>query len=49
VALADLCVAEAPSPRRGDRLEIDGDAYVIQAEPVHDAERPTWTLDLRPA
>ena len=26
----DLRVAEVPSPRPGDRIEIDGDAFLIQ-------------------
>ncbi len=45
----DLCVAEVPAPRPGDRLEIDGDAFLIQGEPVRDRERLIWTVDLRPA
>lgn len=45
----DLRVAEVPTPRPGDRIEIDGEAYLIQGEPVRDAERLVWTVDLRPA
>ena len=45
----DLRVAEVPSPRPGDRFEIDGDAFLIQGEPVRDRERLVWTVDLRPA
>ena len=45
----DLRVAEVPNPRPGDRLEIDGDAFLIQGEPVRDRERLVWTVDLRPA
>ena len=45
----DLRVVEVPSPRPGDRIEIDGDAFLIQGEPVHDRERLVWTVDLRPA
>lgn len=45
----DLRVAEVPAPRSGDRLEIDGDAFLIQGEPVRDRERLVWTVDLRPA
>jgi len=45
----DLRVAEVPTPRPGDRLEIDGDAFLIQGEPVRDRERLVWTVDLRPA
>ena len=45
----DLRVAEVPAPRPGDRLEMDGDAVLIQGEPVRDRERLVWTVDLRPA
>jgi len=43
----DLRVAEVPNPRPGDRLEINGAAFLIQGEPVRDRERLVWTLDLR--
>ncbi|MCX5478046.1 hypothetical protein OSH08_03465 [Kaistia geumhonensis] len=45
----DLRVTEVPAPRPGDRVEIDGDAFLIQGEPVRDSERLVWTVDLRPA
>ncbi len=45
----DLRVVEVPNPRPGDRIEIDGEAFLIQGEPVRDRERLVWTLDLRPA
>ena len=45
----DLRVAEVPNPRPGERIEIDGDAFLIQGEPVRDRERLIWTVDLRPA
>ena len=45
----DLRVAEVPAPRPGDRVEIDGEAFLIQGEPVRDRERLVWTIDLRPA
>ena len=45
----DLRVAEVANPRPGDRVEIDGDAFLIQGEPVRDRERLVWTIDLRPA
>ena len=45
----DLRVAEVPIPRPGDRIEIDGEAFLIQGEPVRDRERLVWTVDLRPA
>jgi len=45
----DLRVTEVPQPRPGDRIEIDGEAFLIQGEPVRDRERLVWTVDLRPA
>jgi hypothetical protein len=45
----DLRVAEVPTPRPGDRVEIDGEAFLVQGEPVRDRERLVWTVDLRPA
>ena len=45
----DLRVAEVPNPRPGDRIEINGEAFLIQGEPVRDRERLVWTLDVRPA
>ena len=45
----DLRVAEVPNPRPGDRIEIDGEAFLVQGEPVRDRERLVWTVDLRPA
>lgn len=44
----DLRVAEVPAPRPGDRIEIEGEAFLIQGEPVRDRERLVWTVDLRP-
>ncbi len=45
----DLHVAEVSNPRPGDRIEIDGEAFLIQGDPVRDRERLVWTVDLRPA
>ena len=45
----DLQVAEVANPRPGDRVEIDGEAFLIQSEPVRDREQLVWTVDLRPA
>ena len=44
----DLRASEVQNPKPGDRIEIDGEAFLIQGEPVHDRERLLWTLDLRP-
>lgn len=48
-SLFDVRVAEVPGPRPGDTLEIDGETFVLQGEPVRDSERLIWTLDTRPA
>ena len=45
----DLNVAEVANPRPGDRIEIDGEGFNIQGEPVRDRERLIWTVNLRPA
>ena len=45
----DLRVGEVANPRPGDRIAIDGEAFLIQGEPVRDRERLVWTVDLRPA
>ncbi len=45
----DLRVADVTTPRPGDRIEIDGEAFLVQGEPVRDRERLVWTVDLRPA
>lgn len=45
----DLRVAEVPAPHPGAKIEIDGDAFLIQGEPRRDRERLVWTVDLRPA
>lgn len=44
----DLRVAEVPNPRPGDRVEIEGEGFLIQGEPVRDRERLIWTINLRP-
>ena len=45
----DLRVSEIATPRPGDRLEIGGEAFLIQGEPTRDAERLIWTIDVHPA
>ncbi len=45
----DLRVSEVANPRPGDRLEIGGEAFLIQGEPVRDRERLIWTAELVPA
>ena len=45
----DLRVEEVQLPRPGDRIEFDGEAFLIQGEPVRDRDRLVWTVALRPA
>ena len=44
----DIRVAEVANPRPGDRLVLDGEALIIQGEPVRDREWLVWTLGARP-
>ena len=44
-----LRFTEVENTRPSDRIEIDGDAFLTQGEPVRDPERLFWTVDLRPA
>ena len=48
-ALFDLRVAEVVAPQAGDSLEVDSFRYLIQGEPLRDAERLIWTVEARPA
>ena len=41
-------VIEVASPRPGDRIILDGEAFVVQGEPVRDRERLVWTIEVRP-
>jgi hypothetical protein len=45
----DVRVAEVTNPRPGDRLVVDGEAFVVQGEPMRDPERLVWTVEVRPA
>jgi hypothetical protein len=45
----DVRVAEVVGPRPGDRIVLDGEAFVVQGEPMRDRERLVWTLEVRPA
>lgn len=44
----DLRVAEVVEPRPGGRIVVDGEAFVVQGEPVRDRERLVWTIEVRP-
>ena len=47
--VVDMLVSAAPGLAEGDQLELDGTFYVVQGEPVRDAERQIWTAELVPA
>jgi hypothetical protein len=45
----DIRASEISDPAEGDSIEADGVEYVIQGEPIRDAERLVWTIEARPA
>ena len=45
----DIRVSEVATPRPDDRIEIGGEAFLIQGEPVRDAERLLWSIEAHPA
>ncbi|QLH37852.1 MAG: hypothetical protein HWD60_01020 [Defluviicoccus sp.] len=44
----DVRVSEVAAPVEGDSIEVSGTVYVIQGEPIRDAERLVWTIEARP-
>jgi hypothetical protein len=44
----DVRVSEIGAPAEGGMIERNGTIYVIQGEPIRDAERLIWTLEARP-
>jgi hypothetical protein len=44
----DLRVSEVAAPQAGDSIELDGIRYLIQGEPLRDAERLVCTVEARP-
>ena len=47
--VVEVRTVEVPLLAVGDTVEIDGDVYRVQGEPVRDSERLVWTAELRPA
>jgi hypothetical protein len=45
----ELRTSEVPSAAEGDMLTVRGVRYVVQGEPMGDAERLVWTIEARPA
>ena len=46
--MIDIRVSDIAAPADGDTIELDGAVYVIQGEPIRDAERLVWTIEARP-
>jgi hypothetical protein len=46
--MIDIRVSEIAAPADGDTIEVGGTLYVIQGEPIRDAERLVWTIEARP-
>ena len=44
----DIRTSDIAAPAQGDTIEMDGTVYIIQGEPLRDAERLTWTIEARP-
>ena len=44
----DIRVSDAATIAANDRVEIDGDTFVVQSKPLRDRERLVWSVDLRP-
>jgi hypothetical protein len=43
----DIRASDINAPAEGDTIEMDGAVYVIQGEPIRDAERLVWTIEAR--
>jgi len=48
-AVFEVRVAEVPAPAAGDTITLDGETFVVQGEPLRDAERLIWSVDTTPA
>ncbi|MBK8909222.1 MAG: hypothetical protein IPM60_15480 [Rhodospirillales bacterium] len=46
-AVFDVRVSEVSMPVDGDVLEVGGERFVVQGEPVKDQDGLVWTLDVR--
>ena len=47
--LVDIRVAEVAEPEESDAIVIGGETFIVQGQPLRDAERLVWTLEVRPA
>ena len=48
-AMLEVRRSEVQSPAGGDSFEVDGERLLVQGEPLADAERLLWTIELHPA
>jgi len=46
--IIDVRVGELADPAEGDTFDFGGDVYVIQGEPIRDAERLVWSIEALP-
>jgi len=44
--IVDMLASDAPDLAAGDRIDMNGASYIVQGEPVRDAERLIWTAEL---
>ena len=49
VVMIDVRVSEVAVPAEGDTIQAEGTVYIIQGQPLRDAECLVWTLEVRPA
>jgi hypothetical protein len=45
--LVDIRTSDINAPAEGDTIEMNGTIYVIQGEPIRDAERLIWIIEAR--
>ncbi|MBX3516033.1 MAG: hypothetical protein KF815_03730 [Rhodospirillales bacterium] len=45
--MIDVRVSEIAAPAEGDTIEVNGMVYVVQGEPIRDAERLVWSIEAR--
>lgn len=43
----DVRVSDVPAPAPGDVVEIAGERFTVQGEPLRDREQLVWAVDLR--
>ena len=48
-AMLEVRRSEVPTPAAGDSFEVEGERLLVQGEPLADAVRLLWTIELRPA